>query len=61
MKTVRAKEVTIPALGMFIKRAMTITCGSCLGTFKDTPVVCTNMVSKCPFCHAINNLPVTEN
>ena len=61
MKTVRARELEIPSFGMFVNRAMKIKCGNCLETFKDKPVVTRHMVSKCPYCGAVNRLPVTEN
>jgi len=60
MKLVRAKEIEIPAFGLFINRAITITCGECGSTFKDKPAVAKHMRSICPFCHAINELPITK-
>ena len=61
MKTVNAKEVRIPAFGLFINRTITIICGSCSTLFTDKPYISRKMISKCPFCDAINRLPITEN
>jgi hypothetical protein len=60
MKTVNAREVIIAPFGMFVNRAIKITCGNCKFTFKDKPAVAKNMVSKCPFCNSINELPITK-
>ncbi len=58
---VKAREVEIPAFGMFVSRKLKITCGNCRNTFSDKPTVARRMVSKCPHCNEINELPVTEN
>ena len=60
MNYVRAKEVTIPAFGMLIRRKLRIVCGNCGITFEDKPAVAEDMYSKCPFCKAINKLPITK-
>jgi len=61
MEIVRAKEITIPAFGMFINRDISIKCGECNNTFKDKPARARRMLSKCPYCNTINELPITEN
>ena len=61
MKTVNATEVDIAMFGMFINRQMKIKCGNCGHTFKDKPVPARTMVSKCPYCDALNKLPITKN
>lgn len=61
MKYVRAREVEIPAFGMFVNRTIKIKCGECWHWFKDKPVITESMISKCPFCEAVNKLPITEN
>jgi Zn finger protein HypA/HybF involved in hydrogenase expression len=61
MQTVRAREIEIPAFGMFVNRKIKIKCGNCSNVFNDKPVVTKNMISKCPYCEAINRLPITEN
>ena len=60
MEKVNAYEVIVPAFGMFIRRKLQITCGGCRGHFEDKPVPSENMVSKCPFCDAINRLPIQK-
>jgi rubrerythrin len=60
MKLVKAKEIEIPPFGLFIKRAIIITCGACGSTFKDKPEIGKHMRSLCPFCNAVNELPITK-
>ena len=60
MKTVRAREIEIPPFGMFVRRNIKITCGECGLTFEDKPIVTKHVVSKCPYCNTINELPITE-
>ena len=59
METVRAREVTVPTFGFYIKRKLKIVCGNCRRTFEDNPTIAKDMYSKCPFCGKVNLLPVT--
>jgi hypothetical protein len=58
MKLVNAKYVEVPTFGMFIKRKIDIKCGNCGLVFKDKPEWVDPMVSKCPYCGAVNKLPL---
>ena len=60
MEIVRAKEVEIPAFGLFVRRKIKITCGNCNITFEDKPTISKDMYSKCPYCEKINKLSITE-